>query len=192
MLLQAISGIPDPLHVQEQESVILTVSLVLGSFSSLAVICSAVFAYLQWKKTKYENKVHLVELIREKLYDDKDVRHIIYLIDYGIHWYDAAFHNSEEPQGSVDKTLSIIEYACYMCNQGILGPKEFELIKYDIDRITQNRDVQEYLWNLFHWCNKIKSRCSFLNVINYALENGLWGEDFKDCKCQGFKKYLNF
>lgn len=192
MLLKMITEIPNPVQVIEQESAILTVSLILGSISSVAVIVSAVFAYLQWKKVKYESKVRLVEIVREKIYDDKDVQHILYLIDYGYHWYDEKFHNTEEPQMSVDKTLSIMEYVCYMYNQKILEEKEFELIKYDIDRIAQNHDIQEYLWNLYHWSKKIETRCSFLNFINYSIENKLWEENFRNDKSVLYEKYLNF
>jgi len=193
-LLQTISHvkIPDTVEIHDNASVFVIISLILGSISSLAVIFSAIFAYLQWKKSKYESKIQLVEKIREKLYDDKDSRHVIYLIDYSVSWYSAHFHKTEEPQGSVDKTLSIIEYSCYLLNQKILGEKEFDLIRYDADRIIQNYDMQAYMFNLYHWCKRINTRCSFLNIINYALDNGLWPNDFLDYSSERYPKHLNF
>jgi len=111
-----------PLEVHEKTSLILFISLLFGSISSIAIVVSALFAYLEWKRTRFENKVNLVEKIREQLFNDNDVLKVIYLMDYNdLNWYNEIFHYKKDLQMAVDKTLSIIEYVCYLKNEKILG-----------------------------------------------------------------------
>lgn len=193
-IVQSMPTIPEPLIIEENQSILLIISLILGSISSLAVIVTAIFAYLQWKKAKFESKVAIVANLREKLFDDKNVRESLYKVDYGEYWYTPKFHEEKEPQMSFDKLLSIFEYVCYLQNKKVIGKDESDLIRYSLEKVLRNEQVQAYLFNLYHYSERLGTNCSFANIIQYALENKYWDEQFKDKDWDKFTyfRYLNF
>lgn len=199
MLLELlIDTLPDPVHIVEKQSVLVIVSLFLGCVSSLAVIVSAIVAYREWGRKNADDRMQLLQDIRSRLFDDPDVIKTIYMFDYDDeennpnrkNWYDGNFHNTQELQMIVDKTLSIFEYVCFLSNKGKIGKDELDIVKYRLDRVLVNVQVQAYLFNLYHWCKEANSRCSFQNLIEYGTKEKMIGEDFYDEKSEKYPHYL--
>ena len=188
----AAASIPEPLQVEEIQNSLVKVSLFLGIISSAAVIVSAIAAFAQWKKTKRFHKVEFIQSLRSKMYDDKDIAEVLHNFDYELEWYSEEFHINKHPQIEVDKTLSLLEYACYLLHKKYIDEEDMFQIKYDIDRAISNHQVQNYLYNLRRWIVKLEKEegdegsdlnariFPYSNFLQYGIDNGFIGEDFDD------------
>lgn len=185
-------NLPNPLPVQEIQNNLVKVSLFLGIISSIAVIISAIVAFVQWKKTKKFHRIEYIQNLRSKMYDDKDIAEVLYMFDYDLPWYSADFHNTKHPQIEVDKTLSFLEYACYLLNKKLIEKEDMFQIKYDIDRAIGNFQVQDYLYNLNHWTKRSGTQISFPNFLQYGQDNGFISKDFEETDNSKYHKYLNY
>lgn len=186
------TNLPNPLPVQEIQNNLVKVSLFLGIISSIAVIISAIVAFVQWKKTKKFHRIEYIQNLRSKMYDDKDIAEVLYMFDYDLPWYSADFHNTKHPQIEVDKTLSFLEYACYLLNKKLIEKEDMFQIKYDIDRAIGNFQVQDYLYNLYHWTKRSRTQISFPNFLQYGQDNGFISKDFEETDNSKYHKYLNY
>ncbi len=54
---------------------------------------------------------------------------------------------------------------------------EFKILKYEINRVCLNRNIQAYLWNLHHFAEKTKTKTSFDEIINYAKKESCFQTD---------------
>ena len=183
--------LPRPISVSEEQNWLVIISIVFGLLSSVAVILSAFFAYFQWKKSNYFNGIKYVQSIREQLYDS-DVAEVLFWFDYDIPWYSLEFHRTKDPQIKVDKTLSVLDYACYLKSKKYIDEDQFSIIKYDIDRAICNFHVCEYLYNLHHWTKKCGTNMSFSFLLQYGRDCGKIKEDFDDINSIRYRHYLNF
>lgn len=186
----AVSSISEPLQVEEIQNSLVKVSLFLGIISSVAVIVSAIAAFAQWKKTKRFHKIEFIQSLRSNMYDDKDVAEVLHSFDYESQWYSEEFHQNKHPQIEVDKTLSLLEYACYLLNKKYIEEEDMFQIKYDIDRAISNHQVQNYLYNLWRWVDKLNKEkrdeesdsnehlFPYSNFLQYGKDNGYIEEDF--------------
>ena len=79
-----------------------------------------------------------------------------------------------------------------MENNRILEQKEFKILEYELIRVCQNYDTQNYFWNLYHFAIKTGASCSFSDLIAYGLKKKIFPTEFISNDGQYFKKYLNF
>ena len=186
------TNLPNPLPVQEIQNNLVKVSLFLGIISSIAVVISAIVAFVQWKKTKKFRRIEYIQNLRSKMYDDKDIAEVLYMFDYDLPWYSADFHNTKHPQIEVDKTLSFLEYACYLLNKKLIEKEDMFQIKYDIDRAIGNYQVQDYLYNLYHWTKQSGTQIPFPNFLQYGQDNGFISKDFEEPNNSKYHKHLNY
>ena len=186
------TNLPNPLPVQEIQNNLVKVSLFLGIISSIAVVISAIVAFVQWKKTKKFRRIEYIQNLRSKMYDDKDIAEVLYMFDYDLPWDSADFHNTKHPQIEVDKTLSFLEYACYLLNKKLIEKEDMFQIKYDIDRAIGNYQVQDYLYNLYHWTKQSGTQIPFPNFLQYGQDNGFISKDFEEPNNSKYHKHLNY
>ena len=189
--IHLVQNLQKPLEVSERQNPLVITSLFLGMISSVAVVISALYAYKQFKRTKKFNGVKYVQRIREKLYDDYDIAEVLYWFDYDVPWYSATFHNTKDPQLKVDKTLSVLEYACYLKAKQFINNEQFSIIKYDIDRAITNNQVQEYLYNLHHWTKLCNTNMSFSFLLQYGRDKGVINDEFDNKNSALFRHFLN-
>ena len=159
---------------------------VLISFCTLVLLCfSACLALKKWKVSLALNRAeHIKELI-EKFRNDADIVEIFRLCDYGTSWYFSDFHNNKENEFinttvefKIDKTLTFFSYICYLIDREIIADEEVAFFDYAIERIISNKDMQNYLHNLFHFAKKNNRKISFQYLLNYAKENKFIDNDF--------------
>jgi len=145
--------------------------LVLGVFSG-------VLAIGQWKHNlRLQRSMYLENLI-EKFRSDKDLVEMIYRIDKNEKWYNKEFHNGKTLEQQVDRLLTYLSYLCYLKENKVIKPKEFDFIKYNIDRTLRDQSTQDYLFNLVHFSRREKADFPFPLLLKYAKENGFIKEDF--------------
>ncbi len=159
-------------------------------------IVGSVLGYKQWKKSVILKRAEFINELTMNIRTDKNIRRVIYNIDYGVDWYDEKFHCSGELEAEVDKTLSYFSYICYLREQKLIEDADFCFFKYEIDRILTNNQVQDYLYNLYHFCGKSTVPLSFEYLFKYGEKCKKFDTNFykKDAHVYDNKyhRYLNF
>lgn len=151
--------------------------------------------YLQIHQSKKIKRAEFVSDLLKTLRANAEISKIEYLLDYDIKWYNEMFHGSSlEPY--IDNFLSHLNYICFLKSKNLLSKSEFEIFEYELDRSVNNRDCVCYLWNIYHWSNRNKKKCSFAFLVNY-LKSKMPKEElssFESINPKGgqYIKYLNF
>lgn len=143
----------------------ITVENITDICSMLLVIVGGGFAYYQWKRSVALKRAEFINELTEKIRTDEYIRDVLYLFDYDEYWYSIDFHDSGVLELKVDKTLSYFSYICYLKNQRLISNKEFRFFEYEVDRILENEQVQDYFYNLYHFCDK-KRRLPFNTCLS--------------------------
>ena len=126
---------------------------VISFVSMLLVVLGGFFGFHQWKNSIKIKRAEYLEKLTEKIRTDKDIKEVVYVLDYNSHqWYTPVFHNGEF-ENKMDKAQSYFSYICYLYQTRLIARKEFEFFKYDIERILMKNQIQNYLYNLFHFAS---------------------------------------
>lgn len=165
------------------------VSVVLAAFGGF-------FTLFQWyKKIKLKRSEYILNIL-EKIRNDKKISNVIYMIEYSEKWYGYDFHNDKNLEPQVDYTLSFFSYICYLKNKNLISKYEFKFLEYEVTRIVTNPQVQNYLYNVYHFSKHVKTEFCFSYLKEYAEKQNLLLEGFEDddsySKYKYFKKYLNW
>ena len=166
---------------------------IIGCVTMIVAIIGFVFSCYQWWKKvqseRAERLLHLIELLRKDMQQLK----ILYKIDYGEHWYDRSFHNSDkEVEAEVDRLLSFYEYILYLRLNHTITQMEFRFFEYDINRIVKNPDMQAYLFNLYHFSERARIPFSYKNILIYGEKIGCVDQSFFNKNTDKYPHFLNF
>lgn len=142
--------------------------------SIVALIAGGAFAFIQWNKTLKVKRSEFIHQIIERLRFDEEMTATMYLADYDEEvWYTRDFHGSGKPEFAMDKLLSYLSYICYLIETRHITKKESSILEYELRRACESSQVQDYLFNLYHFSQAIKSTCSFQYLIDYGLKEGI-------------------
>lgn len=173
----------------------ITVENITDICSMLLVIVGGGFAYYQWKRSVALKRAEFINELTEKIRTDEYIRDVLYLFDYDEYWYSIDFHDSGVLELKVDKTLSYFSYICYLKKQRLISNKEFRFFEYEVDRILENEQVQDYFYNLYHFCDK-KTSITFQYLFEYGEKHKMFDDAFyrKDSykNNKKYHRYLNF
>lgn len=173
-----------------------TLADIIAAISLLLVIAGGVFTYYQWRRNVSLRRANYINELTEKIRADDSIRYVVYLLDYGTSWYSEQFHGSGGLELKVDKTLTYFSYICYLKKQRIITDKEFSFFKYETERILMNQQVQDYLYNLYHFSQKFKMPFTFHHLFIYGKENNHFDKAFFDVTAyktnEKYHQYLNF
>ena len=172
----------------------ITIDNWLTIISLVMVFAGGVFAGLQWRVSNRIRRAEFINAIIDKLRFDKEMAKTMYKIDYlEDSWYDENFHNSNSDlEFAIDKLLSYLSYICYLKDTRNINSQEFKVLHYEIVRACSSPDVQNYLWNLHHFSKACGSISSFEYLIDFALKNNLFHNNFTDKNSRSHDKKLNF
>lgn len=172
------------------------ISDITSSISIILVMVGGIFGYYQWRKNILLKRAGYINELIEKIRTDMYIKDVVYMLDYNDKWYSEQFHGSGELELKVDKTLSYFSYICYLKNQKVISDKEFSFFKYEIDRILMNSQVQDYVYNLYHFSNKNNTPMTFLYLFKYGQKTGKFDKQFYDKNayksCPKYHRYINF
>ena len=165
-------------------SLILIVVMAIGS----------IFALFQWNSSIKIRRTEFLDEIINKLWFDENMAGTMHIIDNNPNWYTDDFHkrNYSDLGYQIDKLLSYFDFICYLLFIKSLKYNEFNVIRYEIDRTCASPSVQAYLWNLYHFSNKIEAGCSFMYIIDYGIKQEIIDKEFKNNNENLFKKYMRF
>lgn len=168
----------------------ISVSDVISAFTFLTVIIGGIFALHKWNmniKLKRADYIHsLLNDIRT------NEQNAFYLFEYNKEWYGLKFHEGGDLEKKVDNTLSFFSYICYLKQQDILSDKEFDCFKYEIERVLTNKQFQSYIYNIYHFSQKLHQPILFLHLFTYAKDNGYFDDEFWSTTSTRYPHYLNF
>ena len=122
---------------------------------------------------------------------------VLYKIDYYEPWYDKSFHKSKL-EGEMDQFLSYYEYILYLKKNHMISRREFRFFEYDIESIIENHDVQNYLFNLYHFSEpdekqhdkSPKDPFVYNNILKYAKRKKCLDESFFDENSSVYSRHL--
>jgi hypothetical protein len=170
-----------------------TVDNYLSLLLIIVMAIGSIFALIQWNSSIKIRRTEFLDEIINKLWFDEKMARTMHLIDNNPAWYTVDFHSSySDTAYQIDKLLSYFDFICYLHFIKNLSANEFSVIRYEIDRTCSSPSVQAYLWNLYHFSNKIEAGCSFMYIIDYGIKENIIDKKFKNNNENLFNKYMKF
>ena len=176
---------------------------ILTALGAVGGFVTEFFAVCQYRRDSRMKKADLFNTMVERLRSEPDIRKWILVFDYGKPWYNEDFHKYYQQQVEVDKTLQTLSYFCYLKQSSLISEKEFSMIKYELWRTLGNRDVQAYLFNVYHFSSRFFERkhrgrkkdtrdFPFNYLLAFGVSKGLIDEEFFDKNSNRYGKNLNY
>lgn len=187
--------------------VALTLNDKIAVLSFISATIGALFAFYKWRKDIALKRADYVHALSEKLRTDAVITKCLHKFDYGSDhmfdenynpWYGQHFHdNQDDTEKDIDKTLAFLSYICYLRKQKVISKKDFHFFNYALIRALRNFEVQDYLYNLYHFSEANGTTSSFTYLIKYGISRRIFYKDFCNSKaCEKnhpvYHKYLNF
>lgn len=173
-----------------------TLTLISTIATAISTIVAAVALLLALRNYSENSKASHAERMLDllaKIRKDKDIVEFFKQVDFSEgDWYDDNFHDSEFEK-TVDNALLQFEHIMYLKEQKLLTEDEFSKYQYEIDKIVDDKDVQKYFFNLYHYCDRVKLPFKFEKLMKYGIEKRYIDKDIynKESKNYG-EKQLNF
>lgn len=183
-----------------------TISDILNSIVLAFGVIGGGFAFYQWRKEILFRRFDTVYGLILKIRSDETMSLTFNLIDWNKYFeYDGEFKITnnkyyEENQITneiffkrIDELLSIFSYVCYLRRTKILTDSDMLSFNYQLTRILQNNHIRNYLYSLHHWSKSLNTNSSFENLVEYAIETGIYDKDFEIFgKSDMYNCYLEF
>lgn len=118
-------------------------------------VLGGLYALYLLRQSNKEKRNQFVLDILNRLYNDNEIRMIIYSVDSGQNLDEIRYQGKLEQQ--VDKTIQYFDYIGYLIKEGNLKLNDIRPFKYEINRILNNTKVIEYI--------------NWLRSIGVALDN---------------------
>ena len=165
------------------------ISFVIDNIELLVAICGGIFALLQWKESNTNKRAEYLNSLLEKLWENKDVQDFILLNDYDKDWYNEEFHRSNDKTlpTLADKTLSFMNYICYVVDVKIIRKKERGLFDYYLSALAQCKDMKRYLFDLYQYSIINNKPFLFTYFLDVCIKQGFLPKAMKD---KNFFKYI--
>lgn len=112
-------------------------------------VTAGLFALFLFRQSNKEKRNKYVYDILNRFYSDNEVRIIIYSVDSGQNVQEIKFMGKLEQQA--DKTIKYFDYIGYLIKEGDLKQNDISPFKYEINRVLNDKTVQEYI----DWLKKI-------------------------------------
>ncbi len=165
------------------------ISFVIDNIELLVAICGGIFALLQWRESNTNKRAEYLNSLLDKLWENKDVQDFILLNDYDEDWYNEAFHRSDDKTipTLADKTLSFMNYICYVVDVKIIRKKEKGLFDYYLSALAQCKDMKRYLFDLYQYSVHNNKPFLFTYFLDLSIKQGILPKAMKD---KNFFKYI--
>ncbi|MCL2531790.1 MAG: hypothetical protein FWE40_06505 [Oscillospiraceae bacterium] len=184
------------------------IGLGLAALAIGATVLGSIFALCQWRKQLCIRRTEFTHKIMHNMMNDLEINTVRHEIEHGKFQYDEFFHHLPLHESrKYEKLFSLYNYICYLKHTRAIGENEFSIFYHKITWTLKNFAVQEYLWNLYHFCNECKNcdkhgicnfsdkcqnylPCAYQYLIEFGLKSGKFLEGFHDVNCKFFKRRL--
>lgn len=106
-------------------------------------VIAGLYALYLFRQSNKEKRNQFVLDILNRLYNDQEIRTIIYSVDSGQNLNEIKYQGNLEQQA--DKTIQYLDYIGYLINEGSLNLNDIRPFKYEINRILNDSTVIEYI-----------------------------------------------
>lgn len=160
----------------------------LENIELIAAICGGIVALFQWRESNTNKRAEYLNSLLEKLWNEKDIQNFILLNDYDNDWYNESFHRSDNKElpAQADKTLSFMNYICYVVDVKIIRKKEKGLFDYYISALAKCKDMRKYIFDLYQYSILNDKPFLFNYFLDVCVSQGLLPKAIKD------KKYFKY
>ncbi len=141
-----------------------------------------------WQKVRMSHAEQVAKMIDKIQYDPK-LQNLFYDIEYNRFQYSSDFHGSDLEK-TVDELLHHYEYVLYLQERGLLKKQEFLFFEYDIQRIVENKNMQDYLFNLYHFVDWGSLSFKYQRLLSYGRNEGCISAEFDNPKSSYYKHVL--
>ena len=167
----------------------------IASNFQVMTVLGGLFALWKWTKSQRQKECEFLERFVSTFRTGID-RTVIDKFDYSSAWYKKEFHKSELEK-KVDKTLSDFSYLCFAFDCGMISRKVFDFFGYELHTMLSDKQLIDYLYNLYHNAKFNKAKFPFESLLKYALKHHYVDKtSFCDIKSHEksaqFHKYLKF
>lgn len=164
-------------------------SFIIDHIEFMVAICGGIFALLQWRESNTNKRAEYLNSLLERLWENKDIQDFILLNDYDKEWYNEEFHRSNDKTipTLADKTLSLMNYICYVEDVKIIRKKERGLFDYYLSALGQCKDMRRYLFDLYQYSVLNDKPFLFSYFLDVCIKLGILPKAMKD---KNFFKYI--
>lgn len=164
----------------------------LNVLTIILSVCGGIAALFQWHDSNKLKRAEYVNNLYKEFNNNPDVKQVLYNIDYDVNWYNSDFHNSGKLEQSTDETLNYYSYICYLYENKLIKKSEFQFYKYQIERVLRNKEVQNYLYNVYHNSKYYKVDMSFSYLFRFGEKNNFFDKEFYNPMSDKYLALLSF
>ena len=164
-------------------------SFVVNNIELIVAICGGIVALFQWRESNNNRRAEYLDTLLNKLWENKDIQSFILMNDYDKNWYNEAFHRSDDKTipTLADKTLSFMNYICYVVKVKIIHKKERALFDYYLSALALCKDMRRYLFDLYQYSILNKKPFLFNYFLDVCITQGLFPKSIKN---KNYFKYI--
>lgn len=168
------------------------ITIILSLIGTIVGVVTVIFLGIQlWQKVRTDHAKYVAEMM-DKTRSNPAMLELFSLLDYQKFEYNLRFHGSEIER-TVDNLLHHYEYIIYLKKTRMLKKAEFGFFEYNIQRVIGDYQIQNYLFNLYHFVNTGNLSFKYKRLLEYGEENGLINPtEFKNKDSFYYNKVLNF
>ena len=167
-----------------------SISDIIALLSFISIIVGGIFALKKWNINQKLKRAEYIKTLFDEIRSNPKI--VFYLFEYDSIWYNEKFHGSKDLESNIDYTLSYFSYICYLRNNNIITKSDFNNFRYQLERILNNQQFKNYIYNLYHFSKRVNQPISFVELFKYAKNNGYFDKDFWDNNSNKYPHFLNF
>lgn len=168
----------------------MSISDIIAILSFISIIVGGIFTLNKWNVNLKLRRAEYIKALFDEIRSNPKI--VFYLFEYDSIWYDEKFHGSKELESNIDYTLSYFSYICYLRNNNIITKSDFNYFRYELERILNNQQFKNYIYNLYHFSKRVNQPISFVDLFQYAKDNGYFDKDFWNKNSNKYLHLLNF
>ena len=188
-----------PMEMSQAQLFFAIANLIVGLFTPLIAVAACWIAYKQWINAKRQwdkaeatKRAEFIYQLLEKFRDDRDLGETFERVVNESDWLDSIFHDTKK-EFKIDRLFAYLSYVCLLYRTNLILDDEINIIIYKLKTVCKNTNSQTYLWNLFHYWKQRNSLCSFQELIDYGIMNGLIdSKSFNNKDSEDYKRLLEF
>jgi len=165
-------------------------SNIIETLTFITIIIGGGFTYYRWNKNLKLKRAEYIKNLFDEIRTNPKI--VFYLFEYDSIWYDENFHGSKELESNIDYTLSYFSYICYLKRNNVITKSDFNYFRYELERILTNRQFKNYIYNLYHFSQKVNQPITFVDLFQYAKDNNYFDQEFWDKDSEEYVHLLNF
>lgn len=168
----------------------MSISDIIAILSFISIIVGGIFTLNKWNVNLKLKRAEYIKALFDEIRSNPKI--VFYLFEYDSIWYDEKFHGNKELESNIDYTLSYFSYICYLRNNNIITKSDFNYFRYELERILNNQQFKNYIYNLYHFSKRVNQPISFVDLFQYAKDNGYFDKDFWNKNSNKYLHLLNF